>query len=556
MCDSSSSDPYHKLVGALGLIQTCSLLLAGLLLSGCGQKAINDKRPTPLPSNAPEGILRIGHQGSAFELDPALLIAPQDRSLILALGEGLVALSDDGLNVVPAAAGAWDLSEDGRVLNFHLREHACWSGGVPVSAADFVESFRRILKPGSSSAAVELLSPVKNAERFHRGELGDFAQVGIEALDTVTLRITLERACPNFISRLCSASLVPVNSRLLAQAGRNWTQPGIHEGNGPYQLTERQPDGTLVLTANPLYRKAGALPAQRLEFVPLENSLAEEAAFMSGALDVTQDIPATKIASHANREPPIHWKQPQAETWTLVCNTRRPPLDDPRVRRALSLAINRQVLCEDVLHANQQPSERVIPSCLLGRGHSEHPSYAPAEAAELLTAAGYPGGSAFPRLVIDSWTQERETQAICAMWRENLGIECSVDIGNPEHHLQRLARGDFEIALLSSATDVPDPSVFLLRLAKDSPRNVGGWVHPRFSVLLEQAAREFNPARHQALLHQAEQIVQAELPVIPLHQECHNRLVHPRLQGWNETPFRVTDFTRVRAAAPLSPHAE
>ena len=268
---------------------------------------------------------------------------PDDFFVIRALSEGLVAptTARDG-SPVPAAADRWETSSDGLTWTFHLREDARWSDGEPVTAADWVASYQRVLSPGTAAPKANLLLfLVKNAREFYLGHLTDFATVGFLAPDPHVLEVTLERPTPQFLTYAASGTWIPANPRVVARFGRRWTLPENYVGNGPFTLAEWKPGQRITVRRSPRYHAAAGVRPDEIQFLHFSDTDAEDRAYRDGQIDVTMAVPYTKVVTYFHERPAELHRAPLAETRYVAFNVGRPPLDDVRVRRALSLAIDR-----------------------------------------------------------------------------------------------------------------------------------------------------------------------------------------------------------------------
>jgi oligopeptide transport system substrate-binding protein len=277
-------------------------------------------------------------------------------------------------------------------------------------------------------------------------------------------------------------------------------------------------------------------------------------------------VPISKIETYTREHPAEIFQTPLAETRYLTFNTRRPPLDDPRVRRALSLAINREQITVLVLRGGQQPPTTFLPPSL-GRAGSPSrpiapPSTTPApvlnpEAVDLLTAAGFPAGRNFPRLELTGWSQTPVLEAIQAMWKTTLGIDVAIALRDAKVHLSALRTGDYDIGFITEIPDLADAAPSLANFATSAPGNYPQWSDPRYDALLAHdrvsLAANSTPApiaRDRAGVAAAEAILLEAAPIAPLYFNTKNWLKSPRVQGWQEDPFWSRDYTGVILTAP------
>lgn len=527
-----------------------SLILVGLsfstlFASGCARKQA--------PRSEDLQVLRISQRNEPSDLDPALATLPDDFFIIRALSEGLVSpaptkgAAPASAQVLPAAAARWEISADGLTYTFHLRPDASWSNGEPVTAMDFVESYRRVLTATTGAPKAALFFAVKNAAAFAGGALRDFSQVGFRAPDAHTLEITLHQPMPQFLVYVASGPWIPVNPRTVTHHGRKWTSPENHVGNGPFKLTEWRPQQHIVVTRNPQYHSASAIKLDEIRFIAFSNGDAEDRAYRAGQIDITMATPATKLELYARERPAELHHAPLAETRYLTFNTRRTPLDDVRVRRALALALDRPLLAQRVLLGGQQAAERFVPPMLLPAPQADDVTNWPIQtdivaARRLLSEAGFEGGKNFPPLELSSWPIGNPVlEVIQEMWKRELGIQIRLVSREAKVHLAALRDGDYDIGFITSIPDVPDASDILADFISDSAGNYPHWSDPTFDALMLAADR--NPATRVERLREAELRLLHEAPIVPLYFNSMNWLMSPRVHGW-QTDGLWTRFYR------------
>lgn len=488
-------------------------------------------------------VLRISQRNEPADLDPALASLPDEFFVIRALSEGLVLPATHGGIPFPGAADHWESSPDGLTWTFHLRPGACWSDGEPVTADDFLYSFRRVLTPATAAPHPEVFFPVKNAEAYYQGRVRDFSEVGFSAPDTSTLVVQLEHDNPLFLSYAAAGAWIPVNARAVERYGRRWTLPGRYVGNGPYTLGEWIPNQRIVVNKNPLYWNASNIELQQIQFLRFDDGDTEERAFRSGEVDVTMAVPQTKIETYAREHPSELFRSPLAETRYLVFNTRHPPLDDPRVRQALALAIDRSRIAADVLLGGQQPAFRVMPAQLrlpddeasaLGIGAEERsPDAAARRAKQLLAEAGFPGGRGFPTFELSGWSSNPALEVIQDMWKRVLGIDVRVANREARVHVAALAAGDYDIGFITLIPQVADPLAVLRTFVSDSPDNYSHWNDFLYDGLVEAAAIA-EGSRRDDLMMAAETRLMILAPISPLYYNEKIWLMRPKVRGWME----------------------
>jgi oligopeptide transport system substrate-binding protein len=539
----------------MGLVLVACVLLA---LAGCSKHA---------PAGGDQ-ILRLSQRNEPASLDPQVASLPDEFFVIRALSEGLVLPIPDGVgqnpvDVVPGAALAWETSPNGLVWTFHLRPDGRWSNGDRVTAGDFVATIRRAINPALAPPKAPLFFGLKNAEAFYRGTLADASQVGAAAPNDRTLVLTLEHPVPELLSLAASGPWLPVHAATVAQFGDNrgspWTRPGNFVGNGPFVLTEWRPHELISVRRNPFFRGATRVHLDGIDFQVYDDENTEERAFRAGQVDVTMTVPVSKIGSYA---PPVLHAQPLAETRFLSLNVRKPPLNDSRVRRALFLAIDRGALVRSVLKGGQQPAETYIPPGLGGYwpalGREGGPAawdpatvkISPAgraadEARRLLGEAGFPGGRGFPVLEVSTWTANPVIEAVQQMWRQELGIETTIVRREAKVHVAALRTGDYAIGFLPAIPDYGDASSLFNELVTGAAGNYPQWSNARYDALVAEAGRTMNAGARLSVYQKAEQILLADLPVVPLYFNSQSYLVAPRVGTWRSDRLWNRFYTEV-----------
>ncbi|MBI2814914.1 MAG: peptide ABC transporter substrate-binding protein [Opitutae bacterium] len=458
-------------------------------VSGCS------KRETSAPATpaAPEKILRVSQRNEPATLDPQLATLPDEFFIIRALGEGLLTPNPVGGAPLAGVAEKWEVSPDGLTYAFHLRADAKWSNGDPVTADSFAAMIRRATAPGSIAPKAHLFAAVRE----------------MKAPDPRTLVISLKQRTADFPAIVASGPWIPAHEK-----------PGI--GNGPFVLSEWKPSQHIAVRKNSLYWDAARVKLDGIRFVAMDNGDSEERAFRAGQLDVTMAVPVTKIPGYRAAQPSVLRSVPLAETRYLALNTQRPPLNDPRVRQALALALDRTSLVEKVLQGGQQPAFHFVPAGLGDYAPGLRLTENAAQARELLAAAGFPGGKGFPRLELTAWpVSGGQLEAIQQMWRRELGIEVALAQREARTHLASLAAGDYAVAFMTAIPDCDGASDLFTQLTTGHAANYPHWSNPEYDRLA--AAAQWAPA---------EKILLGDMPLIPLYFNSQNFLVAPRVKNW------------------------
>ena len=545
----------HLHASAVKTLLSTSICIVVGLASGCAKR--NQAHTTASSAQ----VLRISQLNEPGDLDPATATLPDEFFIIRALSEGLVTPAPTHPAgkpqelVLPGAADHWEISADGLTYTFHLRANGTWSNGEPVTAQDFLDSYRRLLTPSTGASKASLFYMVKNARAFVGGTISDFSTVGFSAPDAHTFIVTLERPSPNFLIYAASGPWIPINPRVVATAGRNWTAPANFVGNGPFTFAAWRLHQHLIVKKNPRYHTPAAVRLEEIRFVVLDSNDAEERAYRGGQIDVTMTIPFAKLATYPREHPADFHRTPLAETRYLAFNTDRPPLNDVRVRRALSLVIDRRKIVDHVLRGGHVAAYQLIPPSLrasLDRDVTPVVDNAKdiATARTLLAEAGFPGGAHFPRLELTTWTSTPVVEVVQEMWKKALGVEVAIIKHDAKVHVTALREGSFDIGFAPAIPDVPDAANILEEFTSNAPGNYPSWSDSRYDSLIEQAKLSPDLSQRDALLHAAELRLLEQCPLAPLYFNAKNWLMSPRVRGWQQDALWTRFYLNVEITDP------
>lgn len=518
----------------LGML--CVLFPAALFLAGCGG-GIPDAA-----TGAEQGILLLGNGAEPKTLDPQRATGVTENRIISSLVEGLVAYhpTDDNLPE-PGVAERWEPNADASQWTFFLRPDALWSNGDPVTADDFVYSYRRMLDPGFTGEYAQMLYVLANAEAYHRGRIGDFTEVGVEALDAGTLRFTLVGPTPYFLNMLKHYSWFPVHPETIEAHGGPldlsgaWTLPEHFVGNGAFVLDEWRPNQYIRVAASPTYWDRQRLRLKEVYFFPVEDDNTEKRMFDSGLLHLTSTVPTNDIPRLKTSRPDILHIDDYLGTYFFRLNVTRPPLNNPLVRKALNYATDRRAIVEKVTLGDQKPATAYVPPGFEGYTSPVELRHDPALARSSLAQAGFPGGQGFPELRLLFNTSEghrKVAEALVAMWNDVLGINLQLENKEWKVYLDAQTHLDYDISRSGWIGDYMDPVTFLEMFTTGNGNNDTGWSNPRYDDLISRAFRSPDEASHFSLLREAEAILLEELPIVPLYWYTRIYLKDPRLKGW------------------------
>lgn len=527
-----------------------ALLAACLTGAGCAKKDAASSAAAPgsgssAPAAAAKKILHYGNGAEPQDLDFQIVTGVPEHRLALTFFEGLVS-EDPQLKVIPGVAEKWDISPDGLVYTFHLRADAKWSNGDPVTADDFVQSYRRMITPALGAEYSYMLWHVVGAEDFNKGKLTDFERTGFKALDARTLQLTLRQPTPFLLHAMNHYAWFPLHIPTLKKFGAldrkstPWSRPENFVGNGPYLLKEWRPNQKIVATRAPNYWDRAQVKIDEIHFYPVELADTEERMFRAGQLHVTNEVPLTKIAVYRRDQPDSIRVDPYNGIYFYRFNVKRKPFDDVRVRRALALALDRETLVKKVTLADEAPAYDFTPPDLLGyvSRHSFQANLA--EAKRLLAEAGYPEGKGFPKVELLYNTLEKHrtiAEALQQMWRKNLGVDITLYNQEWKVYMDAQHTQNYQFQRAGWIADYVDPHVFFDIWETGGGNNDTNWGNATYDRLLRSALDAKTEAARYEVYQQMEKILVDEMPVMPIFFYTRARLVSPKLKGFLTTPI-------------------
>lgn len=506
------------------------IFLVLLLLNACGDGAPEDDRAA-----ARTELVR-GNGGDPESLDPA---QAEDIHAFRVLGdlyEGLVVTTANG-SVAPGVAESWTVSDDGLRYQFSLRADARWSNGDPVTAMDFVRAIRRVVGPATPSAYAFLFEPLANYQRVLDGSAPP-ETLGVQAPDDRTLTIQLTSPASHFLSVLTMAVAMPVHASMTN--GQRFDRPETFLGNGPYVLAEYQAGGPIRLRANEYFHDAESTAIQDVSYLPVVDPATELRMFRAGEIDITATVPADALVALREQRPAALKIAPGLALYYLAFDLSEPPFDDVQLRKALSTAINREVL-SDLLGRGEVPAYGLVPESVTGYQPARYKWAnldAPAKleiARSAYREAGYSEEQPLEvTLTYDAGdVHEKIAIAVSEMWRQNLGVE--VELQQLEWKIflaTRERRNSWDVMRFAWFGDYDHASTFTGILASDSLQNLPGYSNPAYDQLLEKAASATESSVASTLLLEAEQLAINDYPIAPLYFYVNKHLVHESIGGF------------------------
>jgi len=530
-----------------GVLKFLCLVLTCLALLACGRGESN------VVQGNRDGILHFGNGAEPQGLDPHVVTGIPESLIINALFEGLTVKNPHTLESEPGVAQRWDISDDGLTITFHLNPQAKWSNGDLMTAEDYVWSWRRALNPAMGNQYGYMLYPLKNAEAFATGKIQDFSEVGVKALDKHTLQVQLSTPTPYFIQLMDHHSTFALHRPTIEKHGKAtdrftpWTRVENIVSNGAFRLKDWQLNRRLSVEKSDTYWDRDRVKLNGIVFYPTENIASEERMFRVEQLHYTQTIPLEKIPVYRAMEDSPYANAPYLGTYYYLLNINEPPLDDVRVRQALSMALDRERLNNTVLHKSNVPAYSITPPGTLGYWPPKVFDHNIEAARKLLAEAGYPDGKGWPGLELTYNTSESHLKiavALQQMWKDALNIDITLTNQEWKVYLDSVDQMDFQMARRGWIGDYVDPNNFLDLFLCDGGNNSTGFCDPDYDELIQhQAPQAKSRAERYAIFHQAETRLMEQMPIIPIYTYTSNHLIHPSVQG---LPPNLMDYVNFR----------
>ncbi|HWJ04789.1 MAG TPA: peptide ABC transporter substrate-binding protein [Steroidobacteraceae bacterium] len=540
------------------------LAFAALTLAGCGTaktpSAGSDATATgsERPASFDATTLRRGNGPEPETLDPQVARTDASFNILRDLFEGLTAIGPDGA-AVPAAAESWTVSSDGLVYTFTLRQGLRWSNGDPVTAADYLAGLRRLVDPATASPYAHFIDPVRNATEIVAGQRAP-ATLGVEAPDDRTLVVHLSAPAPYLLGLLAQPPTFPVHGASLARHGAEYARPGKLLSNGAFELADWVLGSHVEARRNTHYWNAKGTRLERVRYVHIADSGAELRQYRAGELDVTYVVPPQQFQWIKQNLPAELHVSPQLSIYYYGFNLERAPFkDNPSLRRALSLAIDRDKLVTAVTGVGEAPAYGWVPGGVwnytpqvfdyASRPYAERV----AEARQLYAAAGYsPSQPLRIELRYNTGDQHnRIAVAVAAMWKEALGVETTLYAEEFRAMLENVRAGKTQVFRSSWVGDFNDAWSFAQLLQSGFGINQPRYSSARYDALLAAAVAEADVGRRRALLEEAERVMLADHPVLPLYFYVNKHLVKPWVQGWTDNVMNVA-YSKDLSLAPVT----
>lgn len=493
------------------------------------------------------------HRGNGAEpetINPHKSTGVPEANIEADIFEGLTSYAADGA-IIPGAAEKWEISDDGKVYTFHLRQNAKWSNGDPVTAADFVFGFQDALNPETAADYGVILDVIVNAAEIRTGAEKDFSKLGAEAVDDHTLKVTLTGPTPYFLGLLRHPIAYPVHKATVEKFKDEWTKPGNIVSNGAYKLTEWTPQASLTYVKNEHYWDAANVKVDKVVMYPTEDLAEELKRFKAGELHATYDAPSEQIPDLQANFADEFKNTPYLGTYYYVINLTKEPLGaQPDLRKALSLAVNREILVEKITQGGEAPAYSWVPQMTdYSQAFVSFKDMPMADrtvmAKELLAKHGYgPDNPLNVELLYNtSENHKKIAVAVQSMWKA-IGVNATLRNEEWKVYLETRDKKQFEVARAAWIADYDDPINFLdLFLSYAGERNDAGYDNKKYDELLKASATETDPAARMKMFHEAEQLFLNDDPMIPIYHYTSQHMVSKKVAGWE---YNILDFHLAR----------
>lgn len=495
-------------------------------------------------------------------IDPALNSAVDGATMIIHAFEGLMTLDKNSVPV-PGQAKSYEKSEDGTVYTFHLRDGLKWSDGKPVKASDFVYSWNRAISPDTAADYAYMFDVIKG---YDEGKLD------VTAPDDKTLVVTLKNAVPYFLELTAFPAYSPVRQDIVEANGDAWaTDPKTYIGNGPYKMTEWVPGSHITFTKNKNYWNYKALGTENIKFVLMDDDVSILNAYKQNEILFADSMPQDEI--DAWRDKPDFHIEGQLGTYYISYNVKKAPLDNPKVRQALTLAVDRDYIVKNIGKTGQVPAGAYVPIGLSDSDPSKEfravggdyydPTAAAneanlAKAKQLLAEAGYPDGKGLPTieyLYNEGTGHQQIGEALQNMWKK-IGVNITLSSQEWNTFLNTRKNGEYQIARNGWLGDYNDPISFLDMWVTGGGNNDAQYSNPEYDKLISEVKKETDPKVRFQKMHQAEDIIFKDWMLCPIYYYVDLYLQNTNLTGMYTSPLGFKYFMYATATAPAAAQAQ
>ncbi|MDB5038131.1 MAG: transporter substrate-binding protein [Bacteriovoracaceae bacterium] len=484
-----------------------------------------------------------GNEGEVESVDPAFETGVPDNTIVVQIFEGLLSRKADWIELIPGLAEKLPtISKDGKTYTFKLRPNLKWSDGTPLTAKDFEYSWVRAIDPKTlADYAYWLTNSVVGAAEYNKNPTPENAKkVMAKAIDDRTFVVNLKKVTPSF-SQICSLALTyPVKKEVVEKWKEQWTRPEHIVGTGPYKMVEWKVQDKIVMEKNPYYYDADKVKIPRVVALPITDRQTVVNLFKQGKLDWSGRNGSPNALVPSFKSDPQFRVHPSATTYLYWINTSNPPLNDKRVRQALTLAIDRKQLVENVTRGGEIPAGFFVPQNL---GHYKSPTGIVSndhkadleKAKKLLAEAGFPGGKGMRPLKIQYNSDENHKKialTVQQMWKRDLGVETVLTNLEWKVYLQEQRAMNFDFSRGGWQADYPDPGTFLEILTPGSENNHTRWKNAKYGEIFDRANSMMDETKRNKVLAEAEKLMLEEAPIIPFYTYTNFGFLRPEIAGF------------------------
>ncbi|MGE0971086.1 ABC transporter substrate-binding protein [Klebsiella sp. WOUb02] len=520
---------------------TQALMMVGLLAAAAPTLAAQVPAGTVLAEKQ-ELVRNNGSEPSS--LDPHKVESDVEFNIISDLFEGLVSVSPGG-EIQPRLAEKWE-NKNNTVWTFHLRPGITWSDGTAITAQDIVWSWQRLVSPTTASpyASYPGNMHIVNAQDIAQGKKTPDT-LGVKAIDDATLEVTLSQPNAAFLPMLAHPSLVPLDKVLVSRFGEKWTKPEHMVTSGAYKLSQWVVNERIVAERNPRYWDNADTVINKVTYLPISSEAADVNRYKAGEIDIVYTVPINQFAQLKKTMGEQLDVSPQLATYYYEFNTTKPPFNDPRVRLALNMALDKDIIAEKVLGQGQRPAW-LISQPDIGGVKLQNPDYASwprdkriAEAKKLLSEAGYNDGHplVFNLLYNTSESHQRVAIAASSMWKKNLGVEAKLQNQEWKTMLDTMHTHNFDAVRYAWIADYDDAATFLNNFRTGDSENTSQYSNPAYDEALRNAAKAPDVATRGKFYQQAEDLLGKDVPAVPVYHYVRTHLVKPWVGGF--TPDKL-----------------
>ncbi len=517
-----------------------SLIALGIMTALAGNLAMAATVPAGVDLAAKQELVK-GNGDEVQSLDPHKIEGVPESNVSRDLLEGLV-ISDTQGHPIPGVAESWE-NKDGKVWTFHLRKNAKWSNGEPVTAQDFVYSWQRLADPKTASPYASYLQygHLENIDDIIAGKKSPDT-LGVKALDANTLQVTLSEAVPYFFKLLIHPSMSPVYKPAVDKFGEKWTQPENWVGNGAFKLQAHVINERIVVVRNPDYWDNANTKLDKVTFLPISSEVSDVNRYFSNdGSDMTYNNMPIELFKKLQRDNPkeLH-VDPYLCTYYYEINNQKEPFTDPRVREALKLGLDRDIMVNKVLAQGQLPAYSYTPPATDGANLTKPEWFSwsqdkrNAEAKKLLAEAGYTADKplTFELLYNTSDLHKKLAIAASSIWKKNLGVNIKLNNQEWKTFLDTRHQGNFDVSRAAWCADYNEPSSFLNTMISDSSSNTAHYKSAAFDKVMADSAKASDEKSRSDLYAKAEQILDKDSAIVPVYYYVNARLVKTYVGGY------------------------